>query len=1007
MKSFIYSIFFLFAISASSQNMSADEVFYKYSTHSVSTYNLFNSISSSKRNTNTIKIAHWEMDLHRSNLLDEDYKSIDQDGNIVSTKATRAIPMNGYTSKGGRVSLTIGDGFVYGFVKEGDNLYYIEPARFYNKKGLKDDVIIYNTKDIIPSETKTCGFHDTSSKMKAIKKENSGYRMPGCLEVEYAICNDWSIVNKYGSAVNAENRAIGITNDVNTDYDNAFENEIRLNVTGQFNSTCSSCDPWSNTTSINTLLDEFTAWGINVLNNTGNSNYIKHDIASLWSNRDFDGSTIGLAWVSAVCWDSYKYNVLQDINDNGYQLRVLTTHELGHNFGSGHDAAGSGYIMAPAINNTTSWSANSISSINSTFNSVSCLASCSPLVPEVSFSGSTMSTDESGASGSAGPCNMPYKDVTTAVSISSSPSSNVNVSINVSAQSTAENLEDYELLTNSITFTPTSNLTQNVTFRVYDDVIEELDESIILSLSINSGTANSGSYIQQTVTLGDFGDDAIISCCIPGAIVEYYDEGTVYSFPGIFNGAGTDEKSRLLLKASLLQSQGLQAGFIDRLGIYVYTKGSNGVFNDFRIGMTEVTTSNLNNTPWYNTDQVFIGDVTTFSGGYNNFEFQQPFIWDGTSNIYVEFCYNNSSAIGQDIILGFDFATTSSDQADFNFYSGSTNGCSANPSTSSPSYNSSSGYDIVPAVLLRQAGIMEVETAINSASNGKIRVGETAHLYSSDDEIIASIKNVGNTDMNCITATVETAGNGKSNLPFGSFEYSDKTIRIEADNNSVYELTLYFKQSELAVWGGNILGLNLIKSSSMINSSNESNSDIIFNSSVESDLVGSNNIAYTTYVNGSAYFALSDAYSCDVKGDLIDSDFVIEDIGAGLLMKNISGDQYLLSVNSSGNIIATLNNSAASSKLMEGDIYITSSSRALQLTRSSGNYTRINVDGNGNVVANNSSSTSSKSINVTDNYFALMQNGAGIVFTSSNGNCYKLYIDEAGNVMTGAVPCGV
>jgi hypothetical protein len=47
---------------------------------------------------------------------------------------------------------------------------------------------------------------------------------------------------------------------------------------------------------------------------------------------------------------------------------------MGHNFGANHDAAGSGYIMAPSVNATNTWSSQSISSIRNHIASRSCLA---------------------------------------------------------------------------------------------------------------------------------------------------------------------------------------------------------------------------------------------------------------------------------------------------------------------------------------------------------------------------------------------------------------------------------------------------------------------------------------------------------------------------------------------------------------------------------------------------------------------------------------------------------
>ena len=117
-------------------------------------------------------------------------------------------------------------------------------------------------------------------------------------------------------------------------------------------------------------------------------------------------------------------------------------------------------------------------------------------------------------------------------------------------------------------------------------------------------------------------------------------------------------------------------------------------------------------------------------------------------------------------------------------------------------------------------------------------------MFSGDGEIIASIKNVGTLDMGCVSATIETTGNGKLNLPFGSFQYSDKTMSVDADNDAVYELTLYYKDSEVTTWGGDKLKLNFIKSTAQMSSALVNNSQYIFAKSVDDNVATGDNIAY-------------------------------------------------------------------------------------------------------------------------------------------------------------------
>lgn len=63
-------------------------------------------------------------------------------------------------------------------------------------------------------------------------------------------------------------------------------------------------------------------------------------MGQFWTNRDFDGSTVGLAYVGTVGVTGYKYHILQDFTSDPTSLRVMTAHEMGHNFGAGHDNSG-------------------------------------------------------------------------------------------------------------------------------------------------------------------------------------------------------------------------------------------------------------------------------------------------------------------------------------------------------------------------------------------------------------------------------------------------------------------------------------------------------------------------------------------------------------------------------------------------------------------------------------------------------------------------------------------
>uniref|UniRef100_A0A8C6T1L3 ADAM metallopeptidase domain 28 n=1 Tax=Neogobius melanostomus TaxID=47308 RepID=A0A8C6T1L3_9GOBI len=93
-----------------------------------------------------------------------------------------------------------------------------------------------------------------------------------------------------------------------------------------------STDRISITSNTGQNLDNFMIWRNKELINT------KHDCAHLISGVDFDGGTVGLAYVGALC-TGYSVGVVQDHTDSGAAVGATLAHELGHNLGMSHDGS--------------------------------------------------------------------------------------------------------------------------------------------------------------------------------------------------------------------------------------------------------------------------------------------------------------------------------------------------------------------------------------------------------------------------------------------------------------------------------------------------------------------------------------------------------------------------------------------------------------------------------------------------------------------------------------------
>ncbi|XP_075066252.1 disintegrin and metalloproteinase domain-containing protein 19 [Mixophyes fleayi] len=97
-------------------------------------------------------------------------------------------------------------------------------------------------------------------------------------------------------------------------------------------------------------LRAFLSWRGKILSQT------PHDNAQLITGRSFHGTTIGLAPLQAMCSSYQSGGVNMDHSDNAIGVAATMAHEMGHNFGMSHDAAGccsakpedGGCIMAAA-----------------------------------------------------------------------------------------------------------------------------------------------------------------------------------------------------------------------------------------------------------------------------------------------------------------------------------------------------------------------------------------------------------------------------------------------------------------------------------------------------------------------------------------------------------------------------------------------------------------------------------------------------------------------------------
>ncbi|MDP6601415.1 MAG: M12 family metallo-peptidase [Phycisphaerales bacterium] len=253
------------------------------------------------------------------------------------------------------------DGFRLRLIDEDQRQWFAEPLDGRVAGADIDAYAVYEDISII-SPLNECPVDDgwRMTDLPSSFKSNGANRSGSLLAAEMAVDADYEFFQQYGTVSGVENRVNAVINSVNTQYENQcnLTHEIQTIVVRS-----TSSDPYS-TNNIETRLDQLQAeW------NGGNHPGIARDIVHLFTGAN-TGSTIGLAYLAAVC-SSYEYGVVQSNCCGSFGCATdLSAHEMGHNWGAGHCTCPS-YTMNPSLVCANQFTSGSISSITSYANSIS------------------------------------------------------------------------------------------------------------------------------------------------------------------------------------------------------------------------------------------------------------------------------------------------------------------------------------------------------------------------------------------------------------------------------------------------------------------------------------------------------------------------------------------------------------------------------------------------------------------------------------------------------------
>ncbi|NOT38239.1 MAG: PKD domain-containing protein [Saprospiraceae bacterium] len=382
-----------FSSSHVSETNELNSKFYKYTIVKLSTEELLQKVSRNSTVSNITltgegietELTLVEYDLFHKNFIriegiDDNKRIITSDRSGIRTfKVFQKSKPNQYSA------LTISPNFIYGYFDNHGERVFIEPLSYYEKSAGYNQFVIYKESEIIPNKNIVCAADEIENNHSLVTNENSNSQRAGCITVDVALAADLTIHDNKGGVGNSEAFMIGVLNNVQTNYDDEFSVAIEFSVSGLFVATTAAGDPWNGISNIHTHLDKHRSWA-----NSGGYGGASFGVATAWS-RKYTSGAIGVAWLGAIC-SGLRYNVCSDFGGSAGLLRVLQAHELGHNFNCSHDGAGSGFIMAPAVNGSTTWSSASITAINNFVPNLGCVGICNGGEPPTAeFSGSPLS----------------------------------------------------------------------------------------------------------------------------------------------------------------------------------------------------------------------------------------------------------------------------------------------------------------------------------------------------------------------------------------------------------------------------------------------------------------------------------------------------------------------------------------------------------------------------------------------------------------------------------------
>jgi len=273
---------------------------------------------------------------------------------------------------GSWVRLVVEENLPRGILWDGERMWAIEVVD--NATTGTAEAVIFRLEDMqIPPGLLNCSQLEAVTNVgefaKAILAETAALGPGATSQMNMALIGDFEFTSAKGA--NVDTALITRMNNI----DGIFSSQlgVQLNV-NRIDTFPANNDPFGDTTDSNELLIELRNYRQTTPAQFANG------LTHLFTGRDLDTSTVGVAYTGALCSTAFGAGLTQGTHSLTTDS-LIAAHEIGHNFGAPHDGtSGSAcesepqtFIMAPQINGSSVFSSCSITEMQDDVNTAPCI----------------------------------------------------------------------------------------------------------------------------------------------------------------------------------------------------------------------------------------------------------------------------------------------------------------------------------------------------------------------------------------------------------------------------------------------------------------------------------------------------------------------------------------------------------------------------------------------------------------------------------------------------------